>query len=273
MLGGELVAGGVRAGRAQAIVGTFDGDWHVFPGDPPIVEVHAAFAHVDGSLTAVSDVVVHWDGAGWTQPLALVSTRPLMIDADDALYVAVDDTSSENTVSSIERWRDAETISLGRVDFFVTALTVLDGTLVAAGYVSSQDETSPRMAVRRGGGWASLDVALTAGIVAADVSPTLGVVVLSSNGEIASWDGTTWTALRDEGATAIAACATGVYAAFAAGTGTRTRTLALHDGTAWRTLDPPRPGITRNLLATDDEIWVGGDTRGDSDVGRWDFIR
>jgi hypothetical protein len=130
---------------------------------------------------------------------------------------------------------------------------------------------SPHLALRRDRTWTEVDVPAIGGIVAAETSPGLGVVVQTSRGEVAAWNGTSWTSLADGGASAIAACDTGVYAAFTTGTESPTRTLALYNGTGWAALAPAVPGVTTRLLATDQEVWVGGGTPGDAGLARWRF--
>jgi len=254
---GDLVAAEVRADAvADAPAGVFDGAWHPLPGDPPVVDVFDALAHDDGALTLQSDVIVQWDGTQWTQ-LADASRPlgPLLLDADDNLYVAVHDPARGATDTTIERWRDGDTESLGVVDFSVRALTVHEGMLVAAGVAWSGDGTTaqPGMAVREDGAWRAIDVLITGAVVDAQDSTALGIVVESSTGQVAVWDGAAWTILADGGVTAIASCDGGAYASFAAGieTGAPVSTLEVNDGTSWQILDADRPGFTTRLLATD----------------------
>jgi hypothetical protein len=262
--GGDLIAAHVSAGETvRAPVGLFDGAWHPIAGDPPVVDVSRALAHADGGLTIVSDVVLHWDGAQWIQ-LAAASARawPALIDSEDSLYVALDGVR-------IERWRGDAREPLGALDFWVTAITTHAGELVVAGFVPTEDGSGPpRMAIRRDGAWHPIDVPLAEGLVDAHASPSLGVVVRTLGGQVAAWDGVTWSELGSGGATALAVCDTGIYAAFYEGPSS---TLQLHDGTAWRILDPGQPGLTTDLVPTGSELWVGSDTTGDSGIARWSF--
>ena len=238
-----------------------------------------------------ADGVAIWDGSHWSplNPLENYTVRAILYTGN-TLYVG--GRTTVNGCTNIAGYDGVNWHGLGTgFDEAVNALTVFQGSLVAAGQFNYADGLiAPHIARWNGTGWTGLGAGL------GDV-----VWALASNGQkifaggifkqaggvpanyIASWDGTNWSPLGDglnDWVSVIVCAGNDVYAGghFTEAGGKSASHIAKWDGTSWSSLGMGVEGGSVNAIVVhENDVYVGGDftVAGGSEakyVAKWNGI-